>query len=67
MYYYYYYYAPETIKVSFKIKFGDVDKNPVELEQLLEFLKNINDLHKVTLFLTQKEYQKDSSDMSRYK
>ena len=67
MYYYYYYYAPETIKVSFKIKFRNVDKNPVELEQLLEFLKNINDSHKVTLFLTQKEYQKDGSDLSRYK
>lgn len=67
MYYYYYYYYPETIKVNFKINFKEKHKDPVALEQLLEFLNNINELHKVLLFLTQKEYEKDYSDLTLYK
>lgn len=65
MYYYYYYFEQETGKVTIDINFKDKNKNPVSLEQLMEFFNAINELHRRVIFLTQPEYEKSANNLAK--
>jgi hypothetical protein len=65
MYYYYYYFEPETGKVTINLSFKEKNKEPVSLEQLMDFFNSINELHKSIVFLTQPEYTGNSNNLDK--